>query len=144
MKPPLQKLIAQTKIIHFENHFRKLQIAEAVSITSQRPTINIQQAADFILPSARAQPPDPQQEPRTPRPTAQHQHLGPVTRAATLHLSQTHPAANENTASQTHPTANEHAASQASPAANENAASQAGPAADGNATSQADLAANEN
>ncbi|KAK3877223.1 hypothetical protein Pcinc_018023 [Petrolisthes cinctipes] len=55
MKPPLQKLLDQTEILHKETDFRKLQISEAVSITCQRPSINNQQAADFILPSARPQ-----------------------------------------------------------------------------------------
>ena len=52
-KPPLQYLIENTSIIHRETNFRRLQISEAVSITCQRPTINIQQTMDFILPSIR-------------------------------------------------------------------------------------------
>ncbi|KAK3859858.1 hypothetical protein Pcinc_034048 [Petrolisthes cinctipes] len=43
MKPPLLKLLDQTEILHKETDFRKLQIYEAVSITCQRPSINIQQ-----------------------------------------------------------------------------------------------------
>ena len=53
MKPPLQKLIEHTEIMHKEQNFRKLQIAEAVSITLQHPTLNIQQFAEFTLPSIR-------------------------------------------------------------------------------------------
>ncbi|KAK3864440.1 hypothetical protein Pcinc_029873 [Petrolisthes cinctipes] len=49
MKPPLQKLLDQTEILHKEKDFRKLQISEAVSITCQRPSINIQQAAECRL-----------------------------------------------------------------------------------------------
>ena len=54
-KPTLQNLIDNTKIEHRESRFRKLQIAEAVFIHTMRPTINIQKAVDFILPSARRQ-----------------------------------------------------------------------------------------
>ena len=79
MKPPLQKLIETTKIVHHENQFRKLQIAEAVSITCQRPSINIQQAADFILPSARPQIPERQQEQRAPPRTITQQRAPPRT-----------------------------------------------------------------
>ena len=94
MRPPLQKLIQQTEIIHKEPAFRRLQIAEAVSITCQHPTINIQQAADFILPSARPQQPHPHQEQQVPRQQQSNEQLqdqrvqptnqrpGPVTRAA--------------------------------------------------------------
>ena len=94
MRPPLQKLIEQTEIVHKESTFRKLQIAEAVSITCQHPTINIQQAADFILPSARPQVINPLQEqqalrhqqPSEPQPQEHqdqpaNQNSGPVTRA---------------------------------------------------------------
>ena len=85
MRPPLQKLIQSTDIIHKQSTFRKLQIAEAVSITCQRPTINIQQATDFILPSGRPQGTHPHQEQQANRqqqvqPANQRQ--GPVTRAA--------------------------------------------------------------
>ena len=114
MRPPLQKLIEQTEIIHKESSFRKLQIAEAVSITCQRPNINIQQAADFILPSARPHGPHPiQKRQQAQAQQAQEQqvqpakqHTGPVTRAAartaTARLSSSHwplptqPAANES------------------------------------------------
>ena len=89
MRPPLQKLIEQTKVVHRESVFRRLQIAEAVSITCQRPTINIQQAADFILPSARPlainQPgPTNHRLPHHHEQQAQpaNQRPGPVTRAA--------------------------------------------------------------
>ena len=95
MRPPLQKLIQQTDIVHRESTFRRLQIAEAVSITCQHPTINIQQAVDFILPSARPQETNPHQEQQAPRqqqPNEQqsqeqqaqpaNQHSRPVTRAA--------------------------------------------------------------
>ena len=68
MKPPLQKLIDNTSIVHKEVAFRRLQIAEAVSITTQRPTINVQQAAEFTLPSARPQ------EQHGLHPTSQEQH----------------------------------------------------------------------
>ena len=84
-KPPLQTLLDYTEIIHKENDFRKLQISEAVSITCQRPSINIQQAADFILPSAR--PKDinntsMQVNPQNHNPIQpQSIHLGPVTRS---------------------------------------------------------------
>ena len=95
MKPPLEKLIEHTEIVHKETAFRKLQIAEAVSITCQHPTINIQQTADFILPSARPQQTNQHQEQHAPR-QQQHQEQqpqeqpvqpanqrpGPVTRAA--------------------------------------------------------------
>ncbi|KAK3866905.1 hypothetical protein Pcinc_027588 [Petrolisthes cinctipes] len=85
MKPPLQKLLDQTQILHKETHFRKLQISEAISITCRRPSINIQQAADFIMPSTRPQvrdapPMQPhQQEQDAPQP--ENQHPGPVTRS---------------------------------------------------------------
>ena len=95
MRPPLQKLIEQTEIVHKESAFRKLQIAEAVSIICQHPTINIQQAADFILPSARPQETNPNLDQHAPRQQQLHeqqpqeqqvqpanQHIGPVTRAA--------------------------------------------------------------
>ena len=86
MRPPLQKLIDNTQIIHKENDFRKQQIAEAVSITIQRPSINIQQSADFILPSKRLQEhhaPREQASLRVPVLPAQptNQRPGPVTRA---------------------------------------------------------------
>ncbi|KAK3888636.1 hypothetical protein Pcinc_007361 [Petrolisthes cinctipes] len=51
MKPALEKLLDQTEILYKENYFRKLQISKAISITCQRPSINIQ-ATDSILPSA--------------------------------------------------------------------------------------------
>ena len=116
MKPPLQTLIDQTTIIHKETDFRKLQIAEAVSIISQRPSINIQQSADFILPSARPQERHAPPEQRHHQEGAVHQsplpnhpanqRPGPVTRAAlrsesTFTLSQGHdrnPSANDNSA----------------------------------------------
>ena len=92
MRPPLQKLIEQTEIIHRETRFRKLQIAEAVSITCQHPSINIQQAADFILPSARPQDVHLHQEHQAPRHQQPAIHLqipanqrpGPLTRAAAI------------------------------------------------------------
>ena len=52
-KPALQTLIDNTKIEYRESRFRKLQIAEAVFIHTMKPTINVQKAVDFILPSAR-------------------------------------------------------------------------------------------
>ena len=51
--PALQTLIDNTKIEYREQRFRKLQIAEAVYIYTMQPSINIQKAVDFILPSAR-------------------------------------------------------------------------------------------
>ncbi|KAK4320107.1 hypothetical protein Pmani_009013 [Petrolisthes manimaculis] len=78
MKPPLQKLLDQTEIIHKENDFRKLQISEAVSI-------NVQQAADFILPSARPQdrntPPVQHHLQVEDAPQPGNQLTGPVTRS---------------------------------------------------------------
>ena len=62
MRPPLQKLIEGTSILHREANFRKLQIAEAVAITYQRPSINVQQFAEFILPSVRPMVPNHQQQ----------------------------------------------------------------------------------
>ena len=92
---PLEKLIQQTEIVHKETVFRKLQIAEAVSITCQHPTINIQQSADFILPSARPQQtihhqeqqaprqqPPQEQQPQEQQVQPANQRPGPVTRAA--------------------------------------------------------------
>ncbi|KAK4315736.1 hypothetical protein Pmani_013042 [Petrolisthes manimaculis] len=78
MKPPLQKLLDQTEIIHKVNYFRKLQISEAVSITYQRPSINVQQAADFILPSAR---PQDRNTPPVQHQLQGNQLTGPVTRS---------------------------------------------------------------
>ena len=52
-KPALKTLIDCTKIEHMESRFRRLQIAEAVFIYTRQPTINVQKAVDFILPSAR-------------------------------------------------------------------------------------------
>ena len=85
MKPPLQTLLDHTEIIHREKDFRKLQISEAVSITCQKPSINIQQAADFILPSARQQGRNNstihviQQQHNSTYPP--NHHIGPVTRS---------------------------------------------------------------
>ena len=130
MKPPLQALIESTEIVHKENQFRKLQIAEAVSITCQRPTINIQQAADFILPSTRPQSSTPQQthgapEPATQPPQAANQNPGPTTRSVTRAASlRPTPAANQNSALQTDPRAATLNLSQANPAANDNSAPQ--------------------
>ena len=88
MRPPLQKLIEHTVIIHKETNFRRLQIAEAVPIMCQRPSINIQQAAEFILPSSHPlEPHHHQEEPAIQRDfnelqgRANHSQ-GPTTRAA--------------------------------------------------------------
>ncbi|KAK4328408.1 hypothetical protein Pmani_001156 [Petrolisthes manimaculis] len=89
MKPPLQKLLNQTEIIHKENDLRELQISEAVSITYQRPSINVQQAADFILPSARPQyrntPPVQHHLQVEDAPQPRNQLTGPVTRSRSGH-----------------------------------------------------------
>ncbi|XP_076066930.1 uncharacterized protein LOC143040121 [Oratosquilla oratoria] len=52
-KPPLQKLIDSTTTLLKESNYRKMQIAEAVAITSRHPNINAQVSSDYILPSAR-------------------------------------------------------------------------------------------
>ena len=52
-KPALQELIDNTEIIHKESNYGRLLITEAVSITLQKPSLNIQQEADQILPSSR-------------------------------------------------------------------------------------------
>ena len=52
-KPALQTLIDHTKIEYMESRFRRLQIVEAVFIHTKQPSINVQKAVDFILPSAR-------------------------------------------------------------------------------------------
>ena len=140
MKPPLQTLIEQTKIVHHEQNFRKLQIAEAVSITCQHPSINIQQAAEFILPSARPQPLDLQQRERAPIHNTVNHHQsninprpGPTTRATTRAAAM-QLTANENSAPSARP-----ATPQAPQSANENSAPSARPA-----TPQAHQSANEN
>ena len=69
-KPTLQELIEGTQIIHRETNFSRLLISEAVSIALQKPTLNIQQEAENILPSSRGRrqvraeiPPQPRQAP---------------------------------------------------------------------------------
>ena len=56
-KPTLPELIENTQVIHRESNFSRLLIAEAVSICIQKPTLNIQQEADNILPSSRGRRP---------------------------------------------------------------------------------------
>ena len=86
MRPPLQKLLENTEIIHRESNFRKLQIAEAVSITLQHPSLNIQQNADFILPSICPMNLSLHQEKKTTL-TLTNQREGPTTRQATRALN---------------------------------------------------------
>ena len=69
-KPSLMELIENTKILHKETNYSRLLISEAVSIALQKPTLNIQQEADNILPSRRRRrqvrcnnPPPPFQRP---------------------------------------------------------------------------------
>ena len=52
-KPALQELIENTQVLHRESNYGRLIITEAVSITVQKPTLNIQQEADNILPSCK-------------------------------------------------------------------------------------------
>ena len=52
-KPTLQELIEGTQTIHKESNYSRLLISEAVSIALQKPTLNIQQEAENILPSSR-------------------------------------------------------------------------------------------
>ncbi|XP_066952347.1 uncharacterized protein [Macrobrachium rosenbergii] len=52
-KPSLQELIEGAQVVHKENNYGRLLIAEAVSIAIQKPTLNIQQESDHILPSSR-------------------------------------------------------------------------------------------
>ena len=52
-KPALQELIDNTEIIHKERNYGRLLITEAVSITMQKPSLNIQQETDQILPSSK-------------------------------------------------------------------------------------------
>ena len=88
MKPPLQQLIANTTILHRESTFRRMQIAEAVSIVLQHPSINVQLAADFVLPSLRPLGPHQQMQEQNTNEhplvyPAPHQSnpTGPVTRS---------------------------------------------------------------
>ena len=71
-KPSLQELIDNTEIIHRESNYGRILITEAVSIVLQKPTLNIQQEADQILPSSRGRRGIrriPDQGPRPPAPT---------------------------------------------------------------------------
>ena len=52
-KPSLQELIDSTSIIHKESNYSRLLISEAVSIVTQKPSLNIQQETDTLLPSSR-------------------------------------------------------------------------------------------
>ena len=52
-KPPLEELIENTDIIHRENNYGRLVIAEAVSINQQKPTLNVQISSEYVLPSNR-------------------------------------------------------------------------------------------
>ena len=52
-KPTVQELIENTQVVHKESNYGRLIITEAVSITIQKPTLNIQQEADNTLPSCR-------------------------------------------------------------------------------------------
>ena len=52
-KPSLQELIDGAQVVHKENNYGRLLIAEAVSIAIQKPTLNIQQESEHILPSNR-------------------------------------------------------------------------------------------
>ena len=56
-KPTVEELIENTQIVHKETNFRRLVITEAVSITIQKPSLNIQQEADRTLPSCRGRRP---------------------------------------------------------------------------------------
>ena len=56
-KPTVEELIENTQIVHKESNFRRLVITEAVSITIQKPSLNIQQEADRTLPSCRGRRP---------------------------------------------------------------------------------------
>ena len=75
-KPTLLELIEGTHIIHKETNYSRLLISEAVSIALQKPTLNIQQEADNILPSSRGRRQgrlnDPPARPQTPTDTAAH------------------------------------------------------------------------
>ena len=53
-KPSLQELIDNTSIIHKESRYGRLLISEAVSIAIQKPSLNVQQESDTILPSSRS------------------------------------------------------------------------------------------
>ena len=52
-KPSLQELIDNTSIIRQESNYSRRLISEAVSIISQKPTLNIQQESTSLLPSSR-------------------------------------------------------------------------------------------
>ena len=56
-KPTIQELIGNTQVVHKESHYGRLIITEAVSITIQKPTLNIQLEADNTLPSCRGRRP---------------------------------------------------------------------------------------
>ena len=62
-KPTLLELIEGTEIIHKESNYSRLLISEAVSIALQKPTLNIQQEADNILPSCRGRRQVPSNDP---------------------------------------------------------------------------------
>ena len=52
-KPLLTELLENTTIVHREDHVARLNIAEAVSIAMNHPSLNVQTESDYVLPSAR-------------------------------------------------------------------------------------------
>ena len=54
-RPTVKELLESTDIIGQESTTRRLMIAEAVSIKLQKPTLNVQTASQYVLPSTRRQ-----------------------------------------------------------------------------------------